>query len=40
MKKQYKVLSIVLTLTLVFGLLLSYVIAADTKTITILGTAD
>ena len=40
MKKQYKVLSIVLTLTLVFGLLLSYVFAADTTTITILGTAD
>ena len=40
MKKQYKVLLIVLTLTLVFGLLFSYVFAADTTTITILGTAD
>ncbi|GAF76013.1 unnamed protein product, partial [marine sediment metagenome] len=40
MKRQYKVLSIVLTLTLVFGLLFSYVFAADTTTITILGTAD
>ncbi|MBU2440549.1 5'-nucleotidase C-terminal domain-containing protein [bacterium] len=40
MKRQYKVLSILLTLTLVFGLLFSYVFAADTTTITILGTAD
>ncbi|MEA2021730.1 MAG: 5'-nucleotidase C-terminal domain-containing protein [Candidatus Caldatribacteriota bacterium] len=40
MKRQYKVLSILLTLTLVFGLLFSYVSAADTTTITILGTAD
>jgi 2',3'-cyclic-nucleotide 2'-phosphodiesterase/3'-nucleotidase len=40
MKKQYKALSIVLTLILVFGLLFSYVFAADTTTITILGTAD
>jgi len=40
MKRQFKVLSILLTLTLVFGLLFSYVFAADTTTITILGTAD
>lgn len=40
MKRHYKVLSVVLTLTLVFGLLFSYVFAADTTTITILGTAD
>jgi len=40
MKRQYKVLSILLTLTLVFSLLFSYVFAADTTTITILGTAD
>lgn len=40
MKRQYKVLSILLTLTLVFGLLFSYVFAADTTTITILGTSD
>jgi len=40
MKRQYKVLSILMTLTLVFGLLFSYVFAADTTTITILGTAD
>jgi len=40
MKRQFKVLSILLTLTLVFGLLFSYVSAADTTTITILGTAD
>lgn len=40
MKRQYKVLSILMTLTLVFGLLFSYVFAADTTTITILGTSD
>ena len=40
MKRQFKVLSILLTLTLVFGLLFSYVFAADTTTITILGTSD
>jgi len=40
MKRQYKVLSILLTLILVFGLLFSYVFAADTTTVTILGTAD
>ena len=40
MKRQFKVLSILLTLTLVFGLLFSYVFAADTTIITILGTAD
>jgi len=40
MKRQFKVLSILLTLTLVFGLLFSFVFAADTTTITILGTAD
>ncbi|HAJ32385.1 MAG TPA: bifunctional metallophosphatase/5'-nucleotidase [Candidatus Atribacteria bacterium] len=40
MKRQFKVFSILLTLTLVFGLLFSYVSAADTTTITILGTAD
>ena len=40
MKRQYKVLSILLTLTLVFSLLFSYISAADTTTITILGTAD
>ncbi len=40
MKRQYKILSILLTLTLVFGLLFSYVFAADTTTITILGTSD
>ncbi len=40
MKRHYKVLSILLTLTLVFGLLFSYVFAADTTTITILATAD
>ncbi|TET09791.1 MAG: LysM peptidoglycan-binding domain-containing protein [Candidatus Atribacteria bacterium] len=40
MKRQYKVLSILLTLTLVFGLLFSYVFAADTTTVTILETAD
>ncbi len=40
MKRQYKVLSILLTFTLVFGLLFSYVFAADTTTITILGTSD
>ena len=40
MKRQYKILSIVLTLTLVFGLLFSNVFAADTTTITILGTSD
>jgi len=40
MKRQFKVLSILLTLTLVFGLLFSYVFAADSTTITILGTAD
>jgi 2',3'-cyclic-nucleotide 2'-phosphodiesterase/3'-nucleotidase len=40
MKKQYKVLSILLTLTLVFGLLFSCVFAADTTTITILQTSD
>jgi len=40
MKRQYKVLPILLTLTLVFGLLFSYVFAADTTTITILGTSD
>ena len=40
MKRQFKVLSILLTLTLVFGLLFSYVFAADTTTITILETAD
>jgi len=41
MKRHYKVLSILLTLTLVFSLLFSYVVfAADTTTITILGTAD
>ncbi len=40
MKRQYKVLSILLTLTLVFGLLFSYVFAADTTTITILETSD
>jgi len=40
MKRQYKVLSTLLTLTLVFGLLFSYVFAADTTTVTILETAD
>ena len=40
MKRQFKVLSILLTLTLVFGLLFSFVFAADTTTVTILGTAD
>lgn len=40
MKRQYKVLPILLTLTLVFGLLFSYAFAADTTTITILQTAD
>jgi len=40
MKRQYKVLSILLTLTLVFGLLFSTVFAEDSTTITILGTAD
>jgi 2',3'-cyclic-nucleotide 2'-phosphodiesterase/3'-nucleotidase len=40
MKKQYKVLSILLTLTLIFGLLFSCVFAADTTTITILQTSD
>jgi len=40
MKRQYKVLSILLTLTLVFGLLFSYVFAADTTTVTILETSD
>ena len=40
MKKQFKVLSILFTLTLVFGLLFSYIYAADSTTITILGTAD
>ena len=40
MKRQFKVLSILLTLTLVFGLFFSCVSAADTTTITILGTAD
>lgn len=40
MKRQFKILSILLTLTLVFSLLFSSVFAADTTTITILGTAD
>lgn len=40
MKRQFKVLSILLTLTLVFGLLFSYVFAADTTTVTILETSD
>ena len=40
MKRHYKVLSILLTLTLVFGLLFSYVFAADTTTITILQSSD
>lgn len=40
MKRQFKVLSILLTLTLIFGLFFSCVFAADTTTITILGTAD
>lgn len=40
MKRHYKILSIVLTLTLVFGLLFSYVFSADVTTITILGSSD
>ena len=41
MKRQFKVLPILLTLTLVFSLLFSYVVfAADTTTITILQTSD
>jgi len=40
MKRQYKVLSILLTLTLVFGLLFSYVFAVDSTTVTILETSD
>jgi len=40
MKRQYKVLSTLLTLTLVFGLLFSYVFAADTTTVTILESSD
>lgn len=40
MKRQFKVLSILLTLILVFGLLFSYVFSADVTTITILGSSD
>ncbi|MGB2783005.1 MAG: metallophosphoesterase, partial [Atribacterota bacterium] len=40
MKRQFKVLSILLTLTLVFGLLFSFVFAADTTTVTILESSD
>ena len=40
MKRQYKVLSILLTLVLIFGLLFSYVFAADSTTVTILETSD
>ncbi|TFG91674.1 MAG: bifunctional metallophosphatase/5'-nucleotidase, partial [Candidatus Atribacteria bacterium] len=40
MKRQCKVLSILLTLTLVLSLLFSNVFAADTTTVTILETSD
>ena len=40
MKRQFKVLSILLTLTLAFSLLFSFVFAADTTTVTILESSD
>lgn len=40
MKRPFKVLSILLTMTLVFSLLFSFVSAADTTTITILQSSD
>ncbi len=40
MKRQFKVLSVLLTLSLIFGLLFSCIFAAETTTITILQTSD
>ncbi|GAB4118339.1 MAG: 5'-nucleotidase C-terminal domain-containing protein [Candidatus Caldatribacteriota bacterium] len=40
MKRQFKVLSILLTLSLIFGLLFSSIFAAETTTVTILQTSD